>query len=480
MDEVGERTRAGNTPVVPAPRLSASWQRSENYGAPMERVAPVYIGSVDDESLLLRCGREVLTGFADRLANEPVSVMLTDHDGRVLCRTCHDRTLVEALDNTYLAPGFAFSEREAGTSGLGLALADGTPSLVRGDEHYCTGLWHYTCAAVPVLDPVHGQLLGSVNLTTWSQRSANLLLALAESAAGHTSALMHARDHGAQPRTAPRGEVFRVSPPQSRSSSAPELSETWQASLDEAETALTAGLSVGVTGEPGNGKTALLASALRRAHPRDRILNARPPNPRDAESWLSLWPPELGKDNTSVIIGGVDALQSWDSTELARIVRAKARRPLTVTARDAGTIPEELASLVDTVVDLPPLRQRPDDIVPLAQHFGGQARGREVRFTTRATRALRTYHWPGNAEQLRRVAREAAAKSDVIDTHHLAPEVLCGPTRTLTRIETVERDEIARCLAVPRTTVVRAAEILGMSRATIYRKVSRYGIRLPT
>lgn len=480
MDQVAERARAGNAPVVPAPRLSASWQRSENYGAPPEQVAPVYIGSVDDESLFFRCGREVLAGFADRLANEPVSVMLTDENGHVLCRTCHDRALVHALDSTYLAPGFAFSEREAGTSGLGLALADRTPSLVRGDQHYCTGLRQYTCAAVPVLDPEHGRLLGSVNLTTWSQQSANLLLALAESAAAHTSALMLARPRGTEPRTAARAEVFRVSPPQSGAASAPQLSETWRAALGEVGTALSAGRSVAVTGEPGSGKTALLANALRRAHPRDRILNARPPDPQDAGSWLSLWSPELDKDGTSVIVGSVDALQAWDITELARIVPAKARRPLAVTAREAGTIPGELARLVDTVVDLPPLRQRPEDVVPLAEHFGGQARGRDIRFTPKASRALRTYHWPGNAEQLRAVAREAAAKCDVVDAHHLAPEVLCGPTRTLTRIETVERDEIARCLADPGTTVARAAEILGMSRATIYRKISRYAIQLPT
>lgn len=478
MNELGNRT-TGDAPVAPTPRLSASWRRSEDYGAPLEQVAPVYIGSGDDDSLFFRCGQEVLRSLDDRLADEPVSAMLTDQHGHVLSRTCHDRALVTALDNTYLAPGFAFSEREAGTNGLGLALADRTPSLVRGGEHYCTGLWLYTCAAVPVLEPVHGWLLGSINLTTWSQQSANLLLALAETAAGRTSALMLARGHGMEPRRTPRGEVFRVSTAQPESAPAPQLSEAWQASRAKVETALAAGLSVGVTGEPGSGKTALLATALHRTHPHDRILNAQPPDPRDVESWLALWPPELGKDNTSVIVADVHALPAWAATELARIVQARARRPLAVTAREASTVPERLARLVDTLVELPPLRQRPDDIVPLAQHFGGQVRGREVRFTPTAARALRTYHWPDNAEQLRRVARDAAARCDVIDTQHLAPEVLCGPNRTLTRIETIERDEIARCLVTPGITTTRAAEILGMSRATIYRKIARYGIHPP-
>ncbi|MBA8824242.1 energy-coupling factor transporter ATP-binding protein EcfA2 [Saccharopolyspora lacisalsi] len=479
MDELARAGRTSGAPTVRGPRLSASWQRSHSYGAPTDRVDPVFIGTVGDDSLFFRCGQEVLGGLQETLANEPVSLMLTDEAGHVLSRACHDRTLVDALDRSYLAPGFAFSEREAGTNGLGLALADRAPSLVRGEEHYCTGLWNYTCAAVPVTDPVHGRLLGSVNLTTWSRKSANLLLALAQTAAGHTSALMLSRGHGLRPHPTPRGEVFRVNTAARPDSPSPQLSPDWETALAEVQCALAAGRSVGVVGERGAGKTALLSAALCRAHPRDRILNARPPEPRDTEPWLTLWTPELGKGNTSVIAAGVDALPSWAATELAEIVTTRARRPITVTAREATAIPEALSRIVDTVVEIPPLRRRPDDILALAEHFGTRARNRRVRFTPKAARTLRTYHWPDNVAQLRRVVREAANRSDVVDTRHLPPEVLCGPTRTLTRIETVERDEIVRCLAEPGTTVTRAAEILGMSRATIYRKISQYGIRTP-
>ncbi|MGJ7908057.1 GAF domain-containing protein [Actinopolyspora sp. H202] len=478
MNELAERVHTDDASVVPTRRLSASWQRSQEYGAPAERVAPVYTGEVDDESLFFRCGQEVLHGLHETLANEPVSMMLTDHEGHVLTRSCQDRALVKALDNTYLAPGFAFSEREAGTNGLGLALADRMPSLVRGDEHYCTGLWDYTCAAVPILDPVQGYLLGSVNLTTWSRKSADLLFALAQTAAGHTSALMLARGRGMRPRPTPRGEVFRVSTTV-RAEPTSELSEAWQTALREVREALAEGLSVGVVGEAGVGRTTLLTTALRRTQPHDRILHASPPDPGDTASWLALWTPELGKHNTSIVAAEVDTLPSWAATELAGIIAARSRRPLAVTAREATTIPEALARHVDTVVELPPLRRRPDDVLPLAENLGKLARGREVRFTPAAARALRNYHWPDNAEQLRRVVREAAARSDVVDIRHLPPEVLCGPTRALTRIETLERDEIVRCLAEPSTTVTRAAEILGMGRATIYRKITQYGIHIP-
>jgi transcriptional regulator of acetoin/glycerol metabolism len=90
------------------------------------------------------------------------------------------------------------------------------------------------------------------------------------------------------------------------------------------------------------------------------------------------------------------------------------------------------------------------------------------------------YAWPENVRQLRRVVREAVARADLVDVHHLAPEVLDGSRRTLTRLERLERDEIVRCLTEPGTTVTRAAEALGIGRATLYRKIAQYGITLPS
>lgn len=60
---------------------------------------------------------------------------------------------------------------------------------------------------------------------------------------------------------------------------------------------------------------------------------------------------------------------------------------------------------------------------------------------------------------------------------HLPSEVLSDPTHHLPRIRAFERDEIVRILTQPGTTMRRAAEELGMSRATLYRKMSQYGIR---
>jgi hypothetical protein len=499
---VANRRRAPQLHVTPsldapreaaaiAPRLRASWQRSERYGVPADEVQPVFTGSVDTDSLLYKCGREVLQGLQVTLANEPVSLMITDSDGLVLSRLSHDASMDRSLDRVHLAPGFYFAERNAGTSGLGLALADRTPSLVRGGEHYCTGLRGYTCAAVPVLDPMTGELAGSVNLTTWSDSSSGLLLALAQAAAGNTSALMLARATGRTVRPAPRGEVFRVYTDrfQRLDEACPSLSPSWTNALSEARAALSQGRIVAVVGEPGAGKTALVSLARREIRARERILNARPPAPEDVDAWLTLWTPELEKDSTCVIVSGVDALPAWAATELARMFTAVQRRdvetvperlpPFVLTAERYSAIPEALTPVVDTVVEVPALRFRPDDILPLAHHFAHQDRGRAITFTPPATRALTSYTWPDNVKQLRRVVRDAAARTEVVDAQHLPAEVFTGTGHRLSRLQTLERDEIVRCLTNQGTTMVRAAVELGMGRATLYRKIAQYDIKVP-
>ncbi|MDT7727660.1 MAG: sigma-54 dependent transcriptional regulator, acetoin dehydrogenase operon transcriptional [Actinomycetota bacterium] len=475
-----------------APRLRASWQRSERYGVPADEVQPVFTGSVDTDSLLYECGREVLQALQATLANEPVSLMITDSDGLVLSRLSPEASMNRSLDRVHLAPGFYFAERNAGTSGLGLALADRTPSLVRGGEHYCTGLRGYTCAAAPVLDPRTGELAGSVNLTTWSDSSSNLLLALAQAAAGNTSALMLARATGRTGRRVPRGEVFRVYADrvQRLDEACPSLSPGWTSTLSEARTALSQGRIVAVVGESGAGKTALVSLARREIQARERILNARPPAPEDVDAWLTLWTPELEKESTCVIVSGVDALPAWAAAELARKFTAVQRKngelgkgrlqPFVLTAERYSAIPEALSPLVDTVVEVPALRFRPDDILPLAHHFAHQDRGRAITFTPSAARALTSYTWPDNVKQLRRVVRDAAARAETVDTQHLPAELFTGTSHRLSRLQALERDEIVRCLTKQGTTMVQAAVDLGMGRATLYRKIAQYDIKVPS
>lgn len=459
-------------------RLLASWQRSEEYGVPLESVEPVFAGTENLESLFVECGNEVLTDLHRTLSAEPVSMMLTDAEGVVLSRLSGDHSLLRALDDVHLAPGFAYSEREVGTNGLGLALADRVPTLVRADEHYALNLCSFTCAAVPVLDPVSGRLEGSVNFTTWSQSSSDLLLALARSAASNTAALMLARSSGRRPRPTSRGQVFRVEMPRLEPGSGTlhQLSEAWNQVVARAERAMASRHVVAAIGEPGVGRATLLAQAARHVYPRDRILSAGVPAPSDTSTWLELWAPELGKAHTAVVVRDVDTLPTWAAERLRDLVAQTSSVPFAMTAERFTDIPVALSGLVDTVVEVPPLRDRSADVLPLAAHIARRTRGRDVQISPAAARALQNYGWPGNVDQLSRVVAQAAGRSDVVDVAMLPSEVLAGDTRHLSRIEAFERGEIVRVLGTGAPTMAEAAHELGMSRATLYRKAAQYGI----
>ena len=88
--------------------------------------------------------------------------------------------------------------------------------------------------------------------------------------------------------------------------------------------------------------------------------------------------------------------------------------------------------------------------------------------------------WPGNAEQLLEVLREVVRhrRTGAIQPDDLPPEVHAVSRRLLSPLEAMERDAIVQSLADADGNKVRAARSLGMSRATIYRKIHDYGIVL--
>lgn len=114
--------------------------------------------------------------------------------------------------------------------------------------------------------------------------------------------------------------------------------------------------------------------------------------------------------------------------------------------------------------------------MPLARYAARQTRLRDLDFTPAAERALTDHDWPGNVDELVEVVHAAALVTETIDVRHLPPGLLSRCTQKLTRIEKFERDEIVRTLAQPGMSVAAAAVELGISRATIYRRLAKLGL----
>jgi two-component system response regulator AtoC len=157
---------------------------------------------------------------------------------------------------------------------------------------------------------------------------------------------------------------------------------------------------------------------------------------------------------------------------------------------DAGRFREDLSFRVRVVeVKLPPLRERREDIVPLAEHLLARLAvtgRRPLRLSAAAKKALREHAWPGNVRELRNALERAAivAASEVLDVDDLAlapPAARRGAERDdpLRRLEDVERDHIKRVLDAVEWNKVRAAEVLGIGRTSLYEKIRLYGLSKP-
>jgi len=138
---------------------------------------------------------------------------------------------------------------------------------------------------------------------------------------------------------------------------------------------------------------------------------------------------------------------------------------------------------------VPALRDRPDDVLPLARHFAGRAAaaaGMPMPGLSRdVVTLLRDYAWPGNIRELRHVIERAcqAADGGAITLDHLPAEMLEAPAigagEALTRrptLDEVERRYIAATLKHARGNQTDAAKLLGISRKSLWEKRKRYGL----
>ena len=135
---------------------------------------------------------------------------------------------------------------------------------------------------------------------------------------------------------------------------------------------------------------------------------------------------------------------------------------------------------------LPPLRERPGDIIPLAESFLRSLGGKSL--SAAAARALLAHPWPGNVRELRNAMQRAAALSSgaVIDVEHLGlPESSASPGTGLdipwdgpmdAALAVVEREMIVRALRASAGNRAEAARRLGLHRQQLYRKLQQYGL----
>ncbi len=161
-------------------------------------------------------------------------------------------------------------------------------------------------------------------------------------------------------------------------------------------------------------------------------------------------------------------------------VIAASNRDLEVMVQQ-GTFRRDLYYRIHVVrIALPPLRERPGDIVPLLQHFLGR-RGGKLRVAAATVRALQGYAWPGNVRELENeVQRWIALCDGAVTPDDLSPAIRGADPATdpddlriRPRVDRLERDLISRALDRVRGNQTRAAELLGLSRFGLQKKLRK-------
>jgi transcriptional regulator with PAS, ATPase and Fis domain len=151
-------------------------------------------------------------------------------------------------------------------------------------------------------------------------------------------------------------------------------------------------------------------------------------------------------------------------------------------AVERGTFREDLFYRLRVFdIRIAPLRERPDDILPLTESFLeeiGKLSGREPAvLTSDAREALLDYDWPGNVRELRNALERAAilCEDGLIRSQDL--ELMAArraSTPPTTDLNTIERDMIAQVLREERWNKAACARRLGLSRTQLYYRIRRY------
>ncbi|MBL0175959.1 MAG: sigma-54-dependent Fis family transcriptional regulator [Ignavibacteria bacterium] len=204
-------------------------------------------------------------------------------------------------------------------------------------------------------------------------------------------------------------------------------------------------------------------------------------------------------DGGSIFLDEIAEISSTTQVKLLRVLQSKEFEPLgsndtrqvdvrviAATNRDLdealreGAIREDLFYRLNAVrIKLSPLRERPEDIPLLVQHFLRRfSKGEAPAVGDDAMRALRLYRWNGNVRELEHVIERAVLLSagGTIDLAQLPEEIRAVDTQvTALSLEEIEKTHIKRVLQSAKD-YDEAAGILGIDPATLWRKRKKYGL----
>jgi sigma-54 dependent transcriptional regulator, acetoin dehydrogenase operon transcriptional activator AcoR len=261
----------------------------------------------------------------------------------------------------------------------------------------------------------------------------------------------------------------------------------WLRGCHQVDAVYGSGEWLALQGEPGVGKLALVRSVHQKRNPARRLHVLDAADSAD-QGWLARVRLELLEGEGDLVIRHVDRLSARRLHALSTALETAAGRKhalwVAVTLQK-GRMGTDLAGLLrffPSTVELAPLRHHIEDLHDLVPFFLAKLKQHgKLVCSSEAMQLLQRSSWPGNTEQLWQVVKQVVQhrRTGAIQPHDLPPECWTVSRRLLSPLESMERDAIVASLHDHEGNKVKAAESLGMSRATIYRKIHEYGIVTP-
>jgi transcriptional regulator of acetoin/glycerol metabolism len=260
-------------------------------------------------------------------------------------------------------------------------------------------------------------------------------------------------------------------------------SSSWRRSCQQVERCCRDREWVVLDGEKGSGRTKLARAVAAHVSADKMVRVLRTAEFTDTESLLAALTTETGGNDFNIVLADMDHIPTDAIEPLAEILQGCAGRGWIAATMNSAThapaVDSHLLPFFTHTVGVPALRHRIEDLEDLVPFLLREiTKGADVRLAPDAMRQLGKLAWPGNIAQVRRVLTETIAlqRSGVIHVDKLPPQCRSLTRRRLSQIEALERDAIVRSLQENGGNKAEAAAALGMSRATIYRKIKDFGI----
>lgn len=298
-------------------------------------------------------------------------------------------------------------------------------------------------------------------------------------------------------------------------------SEPMQRVLEAVRKAASSTATVLITGESGTGKE-VVARAIHYSGPRKRApfvpvsCGAIPETLLESElfghtrgAFTGATERRMGffeaADKGTIFLDEISETAQATQAKLLRVLQDRelyvvgSSRPRSVDVRIISATNKDLAGLVERglfredlyyrlnvlQLELPPLRDRGEDILLLTRHFAEKyckehGRG-ELRFSDRALELLLGYSWPGNVRELQNLVQRLVVmiEGDLVDAPDLPSNFRAAPVRPsddFRSLADVEAEHLKNVLLSTRGNKSEAARILGIDRKTLRAKLARYGL----